>query len=208
MSSSFQPVEAMGCARCPLYAGRTNVVWGEGRGDPTGYGTPLLLLGEAPGFYEDRSGRPFVGKSGKYLDTLLVRAGISRKEDVYITNRVKCRPPQNRDPRPREKEACLDWLELEMKTVRPEVVVLLGRHAASWIFPGSKTLRSLQGVVRAIDNTLYIATYHPAAALRQGEGVGDIIVADLKRANKLCVGVVGSGHYITNNDKAKEEENE
>lgn len=176
------PVEAMGCARCPLSAGRTNVVWGSGDCP-----APIMLVGEAPGYNEDRNGKPFIGRAGKHLDGLLARAGIQRSQ-VYISNRVKCRPPGNRDPLPAEREKCLPWLEYEIDQVRPEVVILLGRHAATFAFPGA-VMKELQGTSRAMTvgstTSLYIATYHPAAALRQGSHVDDLIVGDLIRAKEM-----------------------
>ena len=176
-----QPVEAMGCLRCPLSAGRTKCVWGSG-----GI-SPIMLVGEAPGYNEDRSGKPFVGRAGKHLDGLLIRAGIDRSQ-VYISNRVKCRPPGNRDPYPLEREKCLPWLEQEIQYVQPEVVILLGRHAATLAFPGA-VMKELQNTVRSMTigghTSLYLATYHPAAALRQGSHVDDLIVGDLKRAKEL-----------------------
>jgi len=146
-----------------------------------------MLIGEAPGYYEDQSGSPFVGKAGKHLDNLLIQAGIARS-DVYITNRVKCRPPQNRDPMPKEREACFGWLEDEIKVVQPRAVLLLGRTAATLAFPGA-VMRDIRGVLRAMSvgghNAAFMATYHPAAALRQGAIIDRLITEDLEYVKGL-----------------------
>jgi uracil-DNA glycosylase family 4 len=184
MATFPAPVEAQGCLACPLSTGRTNVVWGFGQ-----VGAKIMLIGEAPGYNEDRQGKPFVGQAGKHLDKLLAQAGISR-DHVYITNRVKCRPPQNREPVPKEREECLKWLTQEVNAIKPEVVVLLGRTAASLVFPGNQKMSEMLGKLRAMSigehNFLALATYHPAAALRQGELVSSLIVQDLSRALELA----------------------
>lgn len=176
------PLEAEGCIKCPLSQTRNKVVWGTGH-----VPGKIMLVGEAPGYYEDQSGSPFVGKAGKHLDGLLAKAGISR-DDVYITNRVKCRPPQNRDPMPKEREACFDWLTAEIEVVQPRAVLLLGRTAATMAFPGA-VMRDIRGVLRSMTvgghTAAFMATYHPAAALRQGEIIDRLIIEDLEYVKGL-----------------------
>lgn len=183
MAGTFPcPSEAAGCTRCPLWKERTNVVWGAGP-----VPARIMLVGEAPGYYEDKNGRPFVGRAGVKLNELLTRAGLTR-EEVYISNRVKCRPPGNRDPLPKEREACYPWLEEEIGAVMPEVVVLLGRTAATMAFPGA-VMKDIRGAVRVMGSgahtAIYLATYHPAAALRQGEVLENCIVQDLQKAKAM-----------------------
>ena len=178
--------EAATCTRCPLAATRNRVVWGENTGNPV----PILLIGEAPGRYEDKEGRPFVGQAGKLLTSLLERAGLDRSM-VGITNRVRCHPESNRDPTPQERDACLPWLEEEVATAQPGVIVLLGISAATWAHPSSKPkMAELRGKLRMLTvgghTSISIVTYHPAAALRQGEVVERLIVADLGKAKEMC----------------------
>lgn len=177
--------EAATCTRCDLAATRNRVVWGENTGGPV----PILLIGEAPGRYEDKEGRPFVGQAGKLLNALLERAGLNRSM-VGTTNRVRCRPDLNRDPTPQEREACLPWLEEEVATAQPDVIVLLGISAATWAHPSSKPkMAELRGTLKMLTvgghRAISIVTYHPAAALRQGEVVEQLIVADLEKAREM-----------------------
>lgn len=182
MGTYHAPAAALSCTKCPLWHTRQNVVWGTGE-----VPAKIMLVGEAPGASEDSRGIPFIGRAGKHLDTLLQAAGLTR-DDVYISNRVKCRPPDNRDPLPREREACLDWLEDEIERVKPEVVLLLGRSAATFAFPGA-VMKDIRGTLRAMTvrghTATYFATYHPAAALRQGAVVDRLIIDDLIRAKAL-----------------------
>ena len=178
--------EAASCTACPLAATRNRVVWGENTARPV----PILLVGEAPGRYEDKDGRPFVGQAGKLLTSLLERAGLDRSM-VGITNRVRCRPPENRDPTPQEREACRPWLEEEVSTARPAVIVLLGISAATWAHPmGKPKMAELRGKLKMLTvgehRAISIVTYHPAAALRQGEVVERLIVADLVKAREMA----------------------
>jgi uracil-DNA glycosylase family 4 len=127
-------------------------------------------------------GVPFVGQAGKLLTALLDTAHLTR-QDVYITNNVRCRPPDNRDPLPRESEACQTWLDLEMGLVTPKVIVTLGKVAARRWFPHEK--RSVAGTARAVDGRIILATFHPAAALRNQNLVSQI-VSDLRRAKRYA----------------------
>jgi uracil-DNA glycosylase len=132
-----------------------------------------MIVGEAPGFNEDRQGEPFVGAAGKLLDTLLGRIGLSRS-DVYITNVLKCRPPMNRDPMPNEAEACSPYLQRQLELVRPKVVLILGRHALERLMPGQGSISRIHGSLIKRGEVAYVPLYHPAAALHNGALVADL----------------------------------
>jgi DNA polymerase len=149
-----------GCDRCALASGRNCAVPGEGNIDAL-----VMFVGEGPGFEEDRQGRPFVGASGRFLTEMLLRASIDRK-DVYITNVVKCRPPNNRDPLPAELDACADYLTRQVVLVNPRIIVTLGRFSMHRWFPDGSITR-LHGHLRNIGRgRVAMAMFHPAAALR------------------------------------------
>jgi uracil-DNA glycosylase family 4 len=155
--------EAAGCTRCRLAEGRTQVVFGVG--DPD---ADLMLVGEAPGFHEDKQGYPFVGQAGKLLDKLLAGIGLAR-DDVYIANTVKCRPPGNRDPQPDEKQACEPYLFRQVELIRPKVIATLGNHATKQLSGKETGITRVHGQpqelkVGALSVLLY-PLYHPAAAL-------------------------------------------
>lgn len=153
------------CRLCPLHVGRTNAVPGEGHPD-----TEVVFVGEGPGFNEDQQGRPFVGQAGGLLNELLKAIGW-RREEVFITNVVKCRPPQNRDPEPSEIAACAPYLRRQLEVLDPAVVVTLGRHSLQTFMPGAR-IGGVHGTVHPVDpqtgaaNAQTYAMYHPAAALR------------------------------------------
>lgn len=157
--------EVRTCTRCRLHETRTQAVPGEG--DPS---TEVLFVGEGPGFNEDRQGRPFVGRAGDLLVRLLGSIGW-RREDVFITNVVKCRPPDNRDPEPDEIAACEPYLRRQLEVLDPAVVVTLGRHSMGRFMPGAR-ISQVHGTMRPADpetgarDALVFAMYHPAAALR------------------------------------------
>ena len=133
MSDSFDRIgaEVTACQRCPLAATRTNAV--PGNGDPT---SPYLFIGEAPGLHEDSQGLPFVGNAGQVLNRLIGAAGL-RREKVFVTNIVKCRPPNNRDPHPEEINACSDFLHRQIDLMDPKAIVTLGRFSMNHFLPGS-----------------------------------------------------------------------
>lgn len=112
------------CQKCPLAKTRTNVVFSDGKANSS-----LMLIGEAPGFYEDQKGLPFVGKAGQLLDKIFQSVGLSREKDVYICNTIKCRPPDNRDPMPEEKVACREYLDAQIEILKPKIILLCGRIA-------------------------------------------------------------------------------
>jgi uracil-DNA glycosylase len=149
------------CRNCPgLVAGRNLVVPGEGPPD-----AGIMFIGEAPGMHEDRQGRPFVGAAGSFLTELLAAINLKR-EQVYITNVVKCRPPGNRDPQPDEISNCADWLTRQIAIIKPRMIVTLGRYSLARFFPG-KTIGKVHGTAYRRDGITYFAMYHPAAALHQ-----------------------------------------
>ena len=149
------------CRGCPLWETRTNLVFGTGNEK-----AEILLVGEGPGENEDLQGEPFVGRAGKLLDDMLAMIGLSRKENVYIANMVKCRPPKNRDPLPAEQEACWHWLQEQIDLLRPRVVVCLGRIAAARLIRPDFKISREHGQWTERDGVHYMALYHPAALLR------------------------------------------
>lgn len=149
------------CTRCELHRSALNAVPGEG--DPK---ARILLIGEAPGWNEDKQGKPFVGNSGKFLTELLESAGLAR-EDVFITNVVKHRPPSNRDPLPDEILACSVYLERQIEAIDPDVIVTLGRFSMAKYFPGEK-ISKIHGQPKEVGGRYIVPMYHPAAALHNG----------------------------------------
>jgi len=133
----------------------------------------IMVVGEAPGFNEDRQGEPFVGAAGHLLDTLLARIGLGRS-DVYITNVLKCRPPQNRDPMPNEAESCSPYLVRQLAMIKPKVVLVLGRHALERLLPGQGSISRVHGSLVRRGDVAYVPLYHPAAALHNGALVADL----------------------------------
>ena len=180
------------CTLCPLSNGRTKAVPGDGHPE-----TEVVFVGEGPGYNEDKEGRPFVGQAGGLLNELLKAIGW-RREEVFITNVVKCRPPGNRDPEPSEIAACAPYLRRQLEILDPAVIVTLGRHSLQTFMPGAR-ISAVHGTTSPTDPstgaaraTTY-AMYHPAAALRQGSlketmltdmsGLPDVLLAS--RAQRL-----------------------
>ncbi|NLD72358.1 MAG: uracil-DNA glycosylase [Chloroflexi bacterium] len=148
------------CPLCRLSNTRTLAVPGEGPEGPQ-----ILFVGEAPGYHEDQQGRPFVGAAGQFLESLLGSIDL-RRTDVYITNIVKCRPPDNRDPQPDEIAACRPYLDRQIALLEPRLVVTLGRHSMQIAFPGA-TISRIHGQPKRIGDVVYLPMFHPAAALHQ-----------------------------------------
>lgn len=169
------------CA-CTLRAQATQAVPGEGSAS-----ADILFIGEAPGKKEDASGRPFVGAAGKFLDEMLVSIHLKR-EDVYITNIVKYRPPDNRDPSPEEIAACQEWLSEQIKIIQPKIIVTLGRHALEHFIPGKKISeahgQTFHKTLPAIGTQLFFALYHPAAALYNGS-MRTTLLEDFKKITQV-----------------------
>jgi uracil-DNA glycosylase len=152
--------EIRDCTRCQLHKTRTRAVPGVGPEH-----AHILFIGEAPGANEDKQGEPFVGQAGKFLNTLLELAGLKR-EDVYITNVVKSRPPDNREPLPEELAACAPWLDQQLAILEPKVIVTLGRFSMARWFPGA-SISKIHGQPRTFGHTVVVPMFHPAAALHQ-----------------------------------------
>jgi DNA polymerase len=140
-----------------------------------------MLVGEGPGFYEDQQARPFVGPSGRLLEQLLGLAELQR-DQVYITNVVKCRPPDNRDPLPAEVEACRKHLEEQIRSIKPKLIVTLGRYSLSWFFPRD-SISKVHGQFRERDGLHFLNMYHPAAALHAGS-IRKVIEEDFRKIPK------------------------
>lgn len=158
-------VLAAACRRCRLADTRTQVVFGVG--NPA---AELMFVGEAPGYHEDQQGEPFVGAAGKLLDRLLGEIGIERS-DVYIANVLKCRPPGNRDPQQDEIDACAEYLRDQLRLIDPTVVATLGNFATKLLLKRNVGITRLRGQVYPWWNRRLVPTFHPAAALRGGDGV-------------------------------------
>jgi uracil-DNA glycosylase family 4 len=175
---------------CGLKETATQPVFGNGNEN-----AEIVFIGEAPGKEEDREGVPFVGRAGKFLTEILETIEIKR-EDIYITNTVKYRPPENRDPTPEEKSACLPWLVEELEYIKPKIIILLGRHSLNTFFPGEsisevhgKLLRKKIHFIigdRKIDmpSECYLPLYHPAAALYNG-ALRETLVEDMKKIPRI-----------------------
>ena len=160
----WEPLHAMvsGCTRCALHATRTQAVFGVGNRH-----ADWMFIGEAPGADEDKQGEPFVGRAGQLLNSMLKALGFSR-EDVYIANVLKCRPPGNRDPRPEEAQQCRGYLERQIELVAPKLIVAVGRIAAQNLLATDTALARLRGKVHALGSRGWplVVTYHPAYLLR------------------------------------------
>lgn len=172
--------QALTCTRCALAKGRTQVVFGVGDPDAR-----LMFVGEGPGREEDLQGEPFVGRSGKLLDTLMRQEmGIDRTQ-CFIANVVKCRPPGNRDPLPDEIDSCRPYLDRQIELIGPDVVVTLGNFATRLLLETTEGIRKLRGHVYPFGAGQLVPTYHPAAALRGGAEVVAEMRADFVRAKRL-----------------------
>ena len=175
LTELYQEIAA--CHDCELARHRTRVVPGEGPED-----AELLFIGEAPGWNEDQQGRPFVGAAGSFLDQLLASIGLKR-EEVYIANVIKCRPPQNRDPLPDEIQSCRKWLDRQLEIIQPRMIITLGRYSMARYFPG-ESISKIHGKPRKENNVVYYPMYHPAAALHQGS-LRQMIEADMLRVPRI-----------------------
>jgi uracil-DNA glycosylase family 4 len=172
--------EVESCTRCPLHLNTTHGVPGEGP-----YDADIMLVGEGPGFNEDKQGRPFVGAAGGFLEELLAIADLKRA-DVYITNVVKHRPPNNRDPEPGELAACRPYLDHQIRSIEPKVIVTLGRYSLGTFFPGDK-ISQVHGRIREHDGRYFFNMYHPAAALHQ-QALRQTLLDDMKRLTDFIQG--------------------
>ena len=153
--------ELQQCRNCGLCEGRTQAVLGAGVPN-----SRIVIVGEGPGRNEDEQGKPFVGRSGQLLDQMLEQVGLSRNRNVFITNIVKCRPPENRDPLPEECLACRPWLDRILETIDPKIILCVGRIAAQQLFDPHFRVTRQHGELREWNGRLVMATFHPAALLR------------------------------------------
>ncbi len=173
--------EIAACTRCALHAGRTQTVPGAGSPD-----AEIMFIGEGPGYNEDRQGLPFVGASGNYLEKLLALIGLKR-DQVFIANVVKCRPPDNRDPLPAEIDACKPYLDRQSDLIDPLIIVTLGRFSMARYFPGGK-ITQIHGKPKYDDRRAYYPLFHPAAVLRNPALQSDM-EADFRRIPEIVAQV-------------------
>jgi len=161
--SSFEELKSAceGCEKCGLAATRTNLVFGAGNPN-----ADIMFVGEGPGEKEDLQGEPFVGRAGKLLDKFLEAVDLSRDTNIYIANMVKCRPPKNRDPLPKEQEACIGWLREQVSVISPKIIVCLGRVSAQRLISPDFKVTKQHGEFFEKNGVLMMGTYHPAALLR------------------------------------------
>jgi DNA polymerase len=153
--------EVSGCAACPLCAGRKHAVPGEGVERPL-----VLVIGDGPGADEDATGRPFVGRAGQLLDKMLESIGLSREKNCFIANIVKCRPPDNRDPLPEERAACIGYLQRQIALLKPRVILSVGRVSAAALLKTDEGISRLRGVWREYEGIPLLPTFHPSYLLR------------------------------------------
>ena len=177
--------EVSNCTKCELHHSRNKAVPGEGPAN-----SDIMLIGEGPGFHENEKGRPFVGASGKFLEELLAEIGFSR-EEVFISNVVKCRPPGNRDPQPEEVKICTSiYLDRQIAAINPTVIVTLGRFSMNLLMPNAK-ISQVHGQAVKIHGRLVVPMYHPAAALHQGS-LRPVIKEDFSQLPQLIADAAGT----------------
>ena len=181
MSNSFKELESLckDCQKCDLYSTRTNVVFGVGNNT-----SDIMFIGEAPGQQEDLKGEPFVGRAGQLLDKYLAAINLDRTK-IFITNIVKCRPPNNRDPLPEEQKNCIDWLFSQISLINPKIIICVGRISAMQIIKPDFKVTKEHGIFFEKDNILYMGVYHPAALLRNPNLKPDTLEDFLKIEEKL-----------------------
>ena len=193
------------CCSCFLRGTCSQVVPGEGNAE-----AQILFIGEAPGAEEDKQGTPFVGAAGKFLNQMLEAIHLKR-EDVFIANVLKCRPPANRDPMPEEVAACWPWLLEQIKTIKPKLIVLLGRHAMERFLPNQKISQIHGTAVRreipGIGKQVFYVLYHPAAALYQGS-LREVLLADFKKIPKVLKAIEKESNTPVDKVEAKVESEE
>ncbi len=171
----------MNCENCELYKTRTNVVFGAGQKN-----AEILFVGEGPDEQEDLTGEPFVGRAGQLLDKFLDYIGLDRNTNVFIGNVVKCRPPQNRDPRPEETEVCIDWLREQVRQMRPKIIVCLGRISAQRLISPNFKVTQEHGEFIEKGGILFMGTFHPAAILRDPRRKPEAFEDFLKLRDKIA----------------------
>ena len=158
-------IKCLNCTKCPLHKTRTNIVFSDGKPNPK-----LMLIGEAPGFYEDQQGKPFVGKAGQLLDKIFASVNLNREKDVYICNTLKCRPPENRNPLPEEKEACWEYLKAQIDIIKPQIILLCGNVAVQSILPNIGGITKIRGKWYEggdiVNKAKLMPIFHPSYLLR------------------------------------------
>jgi DNA polymerase len=184
------------CEKCALCKTRINVVPGEGSSK-----AEIMFIGEGPGKNEDEQGVPFVGAAGKLLDKLIELIGLTR-EDIYIANVVKCRPPGNRDPLPEEVEACRPWLDQQIEIIKPKLIILLGRHSMDRFLPNQK-ISVDHGKPKRKNGQVYYPIYHPAAALYRN-GLLEDLQKDFKRIPKVLE-IIKEDKTVSNKEEKVEQ---
>ena len=185
------------CEDCSLHQNRSNAVPGEGSST-----AEIMLIGEGPGQQEDRQGRPFVGQAGKFLDEMLVSIGLNRN-DVFIGNMVKCRPPGNRDPSPDEINACSKFLDRQIELINPLLIVTLGRFALGRFFPG-EGITKVRGTVRIYNDRTIFPILHPAAALYRQE-LRAVILEDFGLIPKILDKLRSASRYESSCDASDDQ---
>ena len=191
--------EIASCFDCPLSKTRTNTVPGEG--DPN---AEIMFIGEAPGQTEDQLGIPFCGRAGEFLNQMLSTIGLKR-EDVFIANTCKCRPPENRDPLPEEKAACKKYLNKQFEIIDPKIIVCLGKHSVETFLPTAGGISKVHGKpFRRKDGKVYLPLYHPAAALHNG-GLRQTLLDDFAIIPALLKKISAEPKNIENKIEIKQE---
>jgi len=184
------------CSQCKLSETRTQAVPGSGD-----FNAEIMFVGEAPGANEDQKGVPFCGAAGKFLDEMLKSIGLDR-DKVFITNTVKCRPPENRDPKDDEKAICRPYLEKQIELIKPKIIICLGRHAAASMLPGMPGISKIHGkALKRKNGIIYLPLYHPAAALHNG-GLRQTLINDFMKIKPLLTKLKAE------NEKQKENQEE
>ncbi len=176
--------ECLSCQKCPLAQTRHNVVFGVGNEN-----AEVVFIGEGPGENEDLQGQPFVGRGGMLLDKYLTAVDLSREKNIYITNMVKCRPPQNRDPKPEEVASCIGYLTRQLQIIKPKIIVCLGRVASCALIDKTFKVTKQHGQWFQKDGVWMMGTFHPAALLRNPHNKPDALedmLALQKKIREIC----------------------
>ena len=181
--------EVLSCSKCPLHQTRNNAVFGNGNPN-----AEIMLIAEAPGYYEDKSGIVFQGRSGELLDKILAASGFTRNEHIYISNIVKCRPPNNREPNNTEKTACLPYLYSQIEIINPKIIILLGATALKGLIDPNARITQIRGQWINWKNRLVIPTYHPSALLRN-QNLKRPVWIDFKNVVAKYRELVNPAHY-------------
>ena len=180
------------CTKCSLSKTRNHVVFGEGFRK-----AEIMCIGEGPGYYEDQQGKPFVGKSGQLLDKILDACGFNRKEHVFIGNIVKCRPPNNRDPLPEEREICIPYLYKQIELIDPKIIILLGATALKGLIDPNAKITKIRGEWLTWNNRLVMPTFHPSALLRNTQ-LKRPVWEDFKKVVSKYRELINKEHYSAN----------